>query len=76
MGEFIAKISAGVPVMLHLLSNGKYDLLKDDLVLPPDLWESMVFPGSSVTMRARNLASPLIDKKASWLRRSIGKRSS
>lgn len=75
MGEFIAKISAGVPVMLQLLSNGEYDLLKDDLVVPPHLWESTVFPGSSVTMRARNLASSTIGKKASWLRRSVGKGS-
>jgi len=75
MGEFIAKISAGVPVMLQLLSNGEYDLLKDDLVVPPHLWESTVIPGSSVTMRARNLVLPAIDKKTSWLRRSISRGS-
>ena len=75
MGEFIAKISAGVPVMLQLLSNGEYDLLNDDLVVPPHNWENTVIPGSSVTMRARNLVSPPIDKKAPWYRRSISRGS-
>ncbi|KAI4661486.1 uncharacterized protein J4E88_010980 [Alternaria novae-zelandiae] len=76
MQEFIAKIGSGVAIISELVRNGEYDLLKDiDLVIPPHLWESMVFPGSLVTMRARNLASPPIDKKASWLRRSIGKGS-
>jgi hypothetical protein len=50
--------------------------MKDDLVVPRHLWASMVFPGSSVTMRARKLAEqPLADKKVSWLRKSMGKGS-
>ena len=75
MRDFIAKVSSGVAVLSQLADNGEYDLLKDDLIIPPHLWESMVAPGSSVTMRARKLASPPVDKKASWFRRSISKGS-
>jgi hypothetical protein len=75
MEEFIAQISSGVAVIYQLVNNGEYDLMKDDLVVPPHLWASMVFPGSSVTMRARNLASPLTTRKISWLRKSLGKGS-
>jgi len=75
MRDFIANITSGVAMLSQLVDRGDYDLVKDDVVIPPYLWDSMVVPGSSVTMRARSLRSPSIDKKASWLRRSIGKGS-
>jgi len=71
MREFIAKISSGVAAVSRLVDDGEYDLIKDDVVNPPHLWDTMVFPGSSVTMRARNSA----EKKAPWFRRSISKGS-
>ncbi|KAH6875014.1 hypothetical protein BKA58DRAFT_437013 [Alternaria rosae] len=67
MSDFIAKISSGVAVVSQLVETGQYDLMKDDVVIPPHLWDTMVFPGSSVTMRARNAA----EKKARWFRRSM-----
>ncbi|KAI4941233.1 hypothetical protein J4E91_010923 [Alternaria rosae] len=67
MSDFIAKISSGVAVVSQLVETGEYDLMKDDVVIPPHLWDTMVFPGSSVTMRARNAA----EKKARWFRRSM-----
>lgn len=75
MEEFIQQISSGVEAVAHLVQNGEYDLIKNDLVVPQHLWESMVVPGSSVTMRARNVVSPLATRKVSWLRKSIGKGS-
>jgi hypothetical protein len=74
MEEFIAQISSGVALMSQLVNNGEYDLMKDDLVVPRHLWASMVFPGSSISMRARKLASsPMANRKVSWLRKSMGK---
>ena len=60
-------------VLSQLVENGEFDLVKDDIVIPPYLWDSMVVPGSTVTMRARNLVPPPIDKKAPWFRRLISK---
>jgi len=71
MRDFIAKISSGVAAVSRLVDDGEYDLMKDDVVIPPHLWDTMVFPGSSVMMRARNAA----EKKAPWFRRSISKGS-
>ena len=73
MREFIANVSSGVPVLSQLVERGEFDLVKDDIVIPPQLWDTLVVPGSTVTMRARSSASPPIDKKASWFRRSISK---
>ena len=87
MEEFIRKISVGVDAVSQLVESGEYDLVKDGHVIPPQMWEDMVYPGSSITMCARNLPRspfPKISNSAipvhtgnpprriSWLRKSIG----
>lgn len=74
MADFITQIGSGVAAIFRLINDGEYDLMKDDLVIPPHLWTSMVFPGSSVTMHARHSGSPPASKKSlSWLRKSTGR---
>lgn len=75
MQEFIKGIGDGVEAISRLVDNGEYDVVKNDLVVPPRLWKTMVLPGSSIAMRARNVVLPEVDKKVSWLRKSIGKGS-
>jgi len=47
---------------------GKYDLIKgDDVVILPKLWDSIVVPGSIVTMRERTSA----ERKVPWFERVV-----
>jgi methyl coenzyme M reductase subunit C-like uncharacterized protein (methanogenesis marker protein 7) len=70
MEDFIQQISVGVKVVDQLVDNQQYDLAKDDLIVPPHLWETMVEPGSSVVMRSRELVA---SKSTTWLRKSFRK---
>jgi hypothetical protein len=70
MEDFIQQISVGVKVVDQLVDNQQYDLTKDDLIVPPHLWETMVEPGSSVVMRSRELVA---SKSTTWLRKSFRK---
>jgi methyl coenzyme M reductase subunit C-like uncharacterized protein (methanogenesis marker protein 7) len=68
MEEFIQQISVGVKVIDQLVEDRQYDLAKDDIIVPPHLWESMIQPGSSVVMRPRGSVAT---KSTSWLRKSF-----
>jgi hypothetical protein len=70
MEDFIQQISVGVKVVDQLVDNQQYDLAKDDLIVPPHLWETMVEPGSSVVMHSRELVA---SKSTTWLRKSFRK---
>ncbi|KAI4679800.1 hypothetical protein J4E81_010317 [Alternaria sp. BMP 2799] len=72
MEEFLQEICAGSAEVLRLKISGQYDLVRgDDVIILQGLWDSMVVPGSSITMRARTSA----EKKVPWFRRSVGKGS-
>jgi hypothetical protein len=72
MEEFIHQVSVGVEVIHQLVNNRQYDITKDNLIVPPHLWEDMVLPGSTVVMRSRD---SVVDKNTSWLRKSFKKSS-
>jgi hypothetical protein len=68
----VQQVSVGVKVIDALVDNRQYDMTKDNLIVPPHLWESMVLPGSTVVMRSRDA---VVSKNTSWLRKPFKKSS-
>jgi hypothetical protein len=55
MEHFIQQISVSVVAVSRIVGRSDYDLLENEIIVPPHMWESMVFPGSLAIMRARNV---------------------
>jgi hypothetical protein len=79
VNDFIKDVSLGVKTMADLVESKQYDLVSEDLIIPPQQWQTLIRPGALVTIRDRNdpSASPVgkakTPKKRSWLRRSTSR---